>query len=197
MLKRLLLGCLIVFILGGWIFFLQAQSKETTASVFADKVVRLHILANSNSQEDQAIKYKVRNAVVTYLTEKLATAVTKADAERIIAQNEPEILAVANQVLQEESVDYSASLQQGNFAFPARTYGTLLFPAGDYDAVRILLGSGQGQNWWCVLFPPLCLIDGLATPPSPQTPEVSTQQTGQEQPVIYFKSRFAELLTGH
>ena len=128
------------------------------------QVFRLHILANSDSQEDQAVKLKVRDAVIDALGE-MDGAQDRAQAEAYITAHQAELIAVANQVLAENGFDYTASAEIGTFAFPEKTYNDVTFLAGDYRALRIRLGQAQGQNWWCVLFPPLCLVQPTQVEP--------------------------------
>ena len=122
-------------------------------------VVRLHVIANSDSQYDQMVKLKVRDAVLAYMAPKLKHASNSAEADSVISQNRREIEEVARKVLMLSGVAYPVQVQYGYFDFPVRSYGNSVFPAGKYNAVRVLLGQAEGSNWWCVLFPPLCFID--------------------------------------
>lgn len=117
----------------------------------SDGIVRLHIIANSDSAEDQAVKIKVRDAVL----EKMEELDDKREAEEKI----PEFEKIAREVLEENGFSYGASAEYGNFEFPTKYYDNFALPKGNYDAVRIKLGKAEGKNWWCVLFPPLCYVD--------------------------------------
>lgn len=118
--------------------------------------LRIHIRANSNSAEDQRVKYMVKDAVVEALIPVLSEAQTKQQAEELIRQNFEYIEAVADAVLRSEGFDYTSSSRLDNEQFPTRTYQDITLAAGNYDAVIIDLGSGEGDNWWCLVYPAFC-----------------------------------------
>lgn len=118
-------------------------------------ILRLHVVAHSDSAEDQAAKLAVRDA----LLQEFAPAGSIAEAENIVLHSGPALQAAAEAALREAGCGYGAQLQLGTFAFPERVYGKAVYPAGDYRALRVVLGAGAGQNWWCVLFPPLCILE--------------------------------------
>ena len=122
-----------------------------------DTVIRLHVLANSDSEEDQALKLKVRDAIVLSLEGKLDDCRTQDEAKEKIQSLMPEIQSVAERTVREEGYDYSITIELGIEQYPTREYESCAFPAGEYTSLRVLIGDGEGQNWWCCLFPPLCL----------------------------------------
>ena len=126
-----------------------------------DEVLRLHIIANSDSEKDQQIKLLVRDAVLEYeRTTSTVLAVTDVnDAEIQLKANGQDLLNTVRTVLYENEAPYDAQLVIGDFDFPDRVYGDKVYPSGVYRAVRILLGDAEGKNWWCVMFPPLCIVD--------------------------------------
>ena len=126
-----------------------------------DKVVRLHVLANSDSEEDQSVKLAVRDAILEVTVPLLQNCQTKEEAVQLLEENRTLLTETAQTVLREEGFDDSVSIEMGLEDYPTRTYDSLCFPAGEYISMRISLGEGEGQNWWCCLFPPLCL--GAAT----------------------------------
>lgn len=126
-----------------------------------NKVVRLHVLANSDSEEDQAVKLKVRDAILAITVPLLQNCETKEEAVALLEENQTLFVEAAQAVLQEEGFDDAVSIEMGLEDYPTRTYDSLCFPAGEYISMRVSLGTGEGQNWWCCLFPPLCL--GAAT----------------------------------
>ena len=126
-----------------------------------DKVVRLHVLANSDSEKDQAIKLKVRDAILEVTVPLLENCQSKEEAVLLLEENQPFLIATAQTVLQENGFEDAVSIEMGLEEYPTRTYDSLCFPAGEYISMRVSLGEGEGQNWWCCLFPPLCL--GAAT----------------------------------
>ena len=123
--------------------------------------VRLHILANSDSEEDQALKLKVRDAVLALSAGWQEEAATAAEALALAESRLPAIQAAAQAVVAAEGYDYSVRAEVCRMYFTTRQYDTLTLPAGTYDAVRLSIGAGEGQNWWCVMYPPLCV--GAAT----------------------------------
>lgn len=118
--------------------------------------LRLHIRANSNSQEDQRVKYKVKDAIVEALIPLLSEAETKDSAKQIISENFEYINSVANEVLKSEGFDYLANSKITTEEFPTRTYENITLEAGKYEAVIVELGSGTGNNWWCLVYPAFC-----------------------------------------
>lgn len=137
----------------------DAESRQSSVSDYcnADSIFRLHIIANSNSAEDQAVKLEVRDAVLEYEAENL-DAVSAAKTREELMTHGAELLEIIEGVLRSNGFDYGAQMLVGTFPFPDREYNGVLYPAGDYDAFRVILGDGAGENWWCVMFPPLCIL---------------------------------------
>lgn len=124
-----------------------------------ENVLRLHVLANSDSQADQELKLRVRDAIQEHTDEVFSDC---ADIDEALAAAEkalPELEEAARQVIRDEGYDYSVTVALADSRFPTRTYGGVTLPAGHYNALRVVIGSGQGHNWWCVMFPALCLSD--------------------------------------
>ncbi|MBQ3497606.1 MAG: stage II sporulation protein R [Clostridia bacterium] len=120
-------------------------------------VLRLHVVADSDSETDQRLKLMVRDAVLEKGGEIFDGTVTADEAEKIITPRVDELKDVAEAVLQENGCDYNVSITVGEEFFATRCYEDFTMPAGVYTAVRVNIGSAEGQNWWCVMFPPLCL----------------------------------------
>lgn len=142
--------------------FLILNLVSYTNYVFAglqDNIFRLHILANSDSEEDQALKLAVRDSVIDYMKEINSGSKTKEETIKVVNENLEEIKEIAENKIRELGFDYEVNLEIGNFNFPTKYYGNISLPAGNYDALKINIGEAQGQNWWCSLFPPLCFID--------------------------------------
>jgi stage II sporulation protein R len=118
--------------------------------------LRIHIRANSNSETEQAVKYLVKEAVVNYLTPFISECDTKIKAENMLKDNLSNIERVSDAVLKSNGFDYKSTADVREEKFPTRTYGEFTLNAGFYDALIIELGSGEGDNWWCVVYPPLC-----------------------------------------
>ena len=127
-----------------------------------DTVVRLHVLANSDSEEDQALKLRVRNAVLDATSPLVKDCTSQEEAVEILSAHIPDLESAAAKVIAAEGYDYPVTVLLGEEDYPTRTYESCAFPAGTYVSLRVLIGSGEGQNWWCCLFPPLCLSAAAA-----------------------------------
>lgn len=152
---------------------LIASAQDTKLS---DSVLRLHVIANSDDPVDQALKLAVKDEVVVFMQEEFID-VRDADAAKALARQKlPEMKAIAESKIKQSGYNYSVEVYVGEFDFPTKSYGNLVFPQGKYQAVRVIIGEGQGKNWWCVLFPPLCLVSsedrGLSMS-SPQEAQVT------------------------
>ena len=122
-----------------------------------ESVVRLHVLANSDSDEDQALKLKVRDEILSYISPLVIDSTSQEDAMRIINEKINEIEAIAQSTVYTHGYDYSVDVTLTLEEYPTRNYEAMSFPSGEYVSLRVLIGEAEGQNWWCVLFPPLCL----------------------------------------
>ena len=127
----------------------------------ADKVIRFHVLANSDSSDDQELKLAVRDQVGVYVGEQLEDVTTLEEGREVIAQHLEEIEDCASQVIKEQGYDYAVSASLENCYFPIKAYGDAIFPPGEYQALRVVIGEGEGKNWWCVLYPNLCFSGSL------------------------------------
>lgn len=151
--------------------YVNAVSKDLEESVF-----RLHVIANSDSEEDQALKYKVRDVLIEYMNTLCQNVANKEEAIHLANLHLAEFQDIAEKTIQENGFSYSAQVEIGNFSFPTKNYGDISFPAGYYDALRVKIGKASGQNWWCVMFPPLCFVNVT----SGIVPEESKEQIKQE-----------------
>jgi stage II sporulation protein R len=137
----------------------------------AQSVLRLHVIANSDNPADQALKMAVKDEIVAMMKQEF-TEVKDAEEARIMAQQEiPLIKAVAQAKIKANGYNYPVEVYVGECDFPTKSYGNLVFPSGKYQAVRVVIGEGQGKNWWCVLFPPLCLVSSTDQGLSLSNPE--------------------------
>ena len=127
-----------------------------------DTVVRLHVVANSDSEEDQALKLKVRDAIISVTGEAVKDCRSQSEAIAAIGAVMDEIEGAAREVIASEGFDYDVAVEIGEEYYPTKTYESCAFPEGEYVSLRVLIGDAVGQNWWCCLFPPLCL--SAATP---------------------------------
>lgn len=150
---------LLIFLLFLYVF-ISAQSYVTAVSEnLSDAVFRLHVLANSDSDADQALKIKVRDELLKYMNSISSNCSTKAEAISVAESHKEEFQKIAENTIKENGYDYSVKINIGNFYFPTKNYGDISLPAGFYDALRVEIGEAKGQNWWCVMFPSLCFID--------------------------------------
>lgn len=188
---KLMLLSLFLFIGVGWFFLMYHSDKIEPVSSKSEDLIRFHVLANSDSPEDQQLKLKVRDAVIVYLSPYLEDINDKNIAKKMILEHQADLVEVARQVILENGKDYPVDLEVGMFDFPIKSYGNLVLPAGKYEAVRILLGRAEGKNWWCVLFPPLCFVD--ATNATAVVKKSSMDQRESQDVPIEFRSKIAEL----
>lgn len=147
------------------IFVITAIAAAYTVDAYTgmakinDKVIRLHVVANSDNVFDQQLKYKVRNSVINKFNNEFESISSKNDSEKLIIEKINEIREEAEAIIQQEGYAYDVNVYYGNFKFPRKIYEDIVLPEGYYDAVRIEIGKAEGQNWWCVMFPPLCFVD--------------------------------------
>ena len=137
----------------GVLFFLPVHGEGE----IYDTVVRLHVRANSDSEEDQALKLRVRDAVLDVTGELVADCTTQEEAVATLEAHMADLELAARSVITAEGRDDAVSVMLGRETYPTRTYESCCFPAGEYVSLQVLIGAAEGQNWWCVLFPPLCL----------------------------------------
>ncbi len=143
-----------------------------------EEVLRLHVLANSDSQEDQALKLQVRDRILEESASLMDGVSDKKDALRAAEKAIPALEEAARDEIREQGYSYPVSIAVEKVYFPTREYGDTTLPAGKYDALRVVIGSGEGQNWWCVLFPALCL------PAAEDTPELGEVLTPGEMDAV-------------
>ena len=136
------------------------QDNTKMQQEISKKIIRFHVRANSDSDEDQALKLKVKDNVVAYLHDAMKESGSKDDSITYIENHLDDITAVADATIKEEGYNYKATAYITNEFFPTKTYGDVTVPCGNYDAFRIDIGNSNGQNWWCVLYPPLCFTEG-------------------------------------
>lgn len=150
---------LVILCVGGFLMFalLTVQSTLTSDKAYAQNLIRLHVVAHSNLPKDQDLKLVVRDAVLQETRDILGDTVSKEQANNMLVMHQENLQEVAQEVVRSQGFDYPVQVTIGHFAFPHRDYETLTLPEGFYDAVRIEIGNAVGDNWWCVLFPPLCL----------------------------------------
>ena len=132
---------------------------DTISSKLSDSVLRLHVIANSDSTEDQSLKYAVRNSLINLMNSLSLDTTSKSDAINIINSHIDDFYNVAINTISSYGYDYPVSITIEKSTFPTKAYGDITFPAGIYDALKVEIGKASGRNWWCVMFPPLCFVD--------------------------------------
>ncbi len=192
---------LLTFLLFIYIF-ISAQSYVTAVSSnLSEAVFRLHVIANSDTDEDQALKLKVRDSLLKYMNDICSNCSTKDEAISIANQHKEEFQKIAEQTISDNGYNYSVKMNIGNFYFPTKNYGDISLPAGLYDALRVEIGDAKGQNWWCVMFPSLCFIDvssGIVDDEAKQNLEENLEDESYniiseaEKPDIKFKFKLIE-----
>jgi stage II sporulation protein R len=188
-----------------------ALPEEKKNQDYSKDLIRFHVIANSDSLGDQQLKRQVRDAILEQVGDKFKAVQSVAEAREIVLANLGEIEAAAEREIALRGRDYPVKASLGHFDFPAKTYGSFSLPAGNYEAVRVVIGEGQGENWWCVLFPPLCFVDisnSVSTEPEvrkvskdmdeavAEEGEPSPEQDPQEaeaEPVIQLKFKLFEV----
>ncbi len=199
--KRIILviSLLLIYIAISAFSYVAAVSNDISESVF-----RLHVIANSDSEEDQNLKYIVRDNLIKYMNTLTQNMSTKDDAIKIAKEHEQDFRDIAIKTIRENGYDYDVKVEIGNCYFPTKYYGDISFPAGYYDALKVEIGESAGQNWWCVMFPPLCFVDmstGIVPDESKQT--IKEQLSEEEyaiineknNPNINFKFKLIELFS--
>ena len=170
----------------------------------ANSVFRLHVIANSDSDIDQNLKYIVRDHLLEYMNTLCADSTSKDEAITIANEHIEDFEEIALNTIKEQGFDYSVNASIGNFEFPTKHYGDISLPAGYYDALKVEIGEAKGQNWWCVMFPPLCFVDvssGVVPEESKENLENSLTDEGfsivsdnEENPTFKLKFKILEFL---
>ena len=126
---------------------------------YREKLIRFHVIANSDSEDDQELKLKVRDAVIAYLEPKLEKSSSIEESEEIIKGEYKNLEKISKNIIDENGYTYNVAIGLKYSNFPAKQYSSVVLPAGEYKALKIVIGVGKGKNWWCVMFPPLCFVD--------------------------------------
>ena len=145
-----------------FVFFLIFSAYSYASSISSDlskSVFRLHVIANSDSDEDQNLKLQVRDKLLDYMNSITANVSSKDDAIKIAQDHQKDFQIIAEQTILDKGYSYPVTVEIGNYEFPTKHYGDITLPSGYYDALRVKIGDACGHNWWCVMFPPLCFVD--------------------------------------
>ncbi|MEG0109096.1 MAG: stage II sporulation protein R [Lachnospiraceae bacterium] len=171
---------------------LKAQAHwKATQEHMAKEVLRFHVLANSDSKKDQALKMKVKEAVLNFMSSQLPTEASLEETKKWVHQNQNEIKKIGRDIIKKEGYQYSIHSEVSTCYFPDKTYGDVTFPAGKYQALRIEIGDAKGKNWWCVLYPNLCFIDATnAVVPEAGKAELKAVLNSEEYDMVTATSNF-------
>ncbi len=186
------------------LFTLALSYVKTTGNHISNAVLRLHIIPNSSSLSDQYLKFQVRDRVLGDTSALFENATSPENARLVAIKNRETIKNSAEAELRRLGCDYPVSVTVTRADFPTKKYGSVTLPAGTYDAVQIKIGSAEGKNWWCVMYPPLCFTDGvvsdkslkkLKTSLSPEEYQLITKNT-QSKPSVQVRFKIVEILQG-
>ena len=185
----------IVLMVAAALVLMSGALALQTQDQLADKVVRLHVLANSDSEEDQALKLRVRDRVLERATELLEQSADRQEAEALLRGNLLELENLAAEEIAAAGYDYPVTAELTDTTFPTREYDGFTLPAGEYLTLRIVIGEGAGQNWWCVVFPPLCTTASADVPASALAAGLTQEDVNliTEEPGYVLKFKTVEL----
>ena len=160
--KKIFLLFITLLILFCTFILVMADSySKTMFKKISNNFLRLHIVANSDSTEDQMIKYEVRDAVISYMSKYLENVNSKESAIKELSLHADEIQNMSQEIIKKHQLDYPVKISIRQSYFPTKTYGNITLPEGKYDALKIEIGNASGQNWWCVMYPCLCTIENV------------------------------------
>ncbi len=185
----------IALLLGLAVFLASGAMALQTEQELSDRVVRLHVLANSDSEEDQALKLRVRDRVLAYVEPLLEGSADRREAEALLRGRLLELERVAGEEIRAAGYDYRVEARLEDTSFPTREYEGFTLPAGKYLALRLVIGAGAGRNWWCVVFPPLCAAAAEEVPAAALAAGLSREQVGlitEENQGYVLKSKLVE-----
>lgn len=162
----------LAFLIGCVVTYAASAYTDQVETSLAQGIIRLHVIANSDSEADQQLKYKVRDRIVAETGALFADCQTIGASRTELCKHLDRIEQIAQEEVYANGYDYPVTVEFGDSEFPTKVYGNVTLPAGTYEALKVNIGSAQGQNWWCVLFPPLCFVDEATA----EMPEESEQQ---------------------
>ena len=198
----LLIMVIVISLMVGYYRVNYTGNLDAVTEGIADSIIRFHVRANSDSEEDQSLKLKVRDSLLAYMNGLCSNCSTKQEAISIANEHKDDFQKIAEQTIKENGYDYTAKININNFYFPTKNYGDISLPAGFYDALRVEIGEAKGKNWWCVMFPSLCFIDvssGIVDDEAKENLEDNLQKesytiiSDTQKPNIKFKFKLIEL----
>ncbi|MEA4973888.1 hypothetical protein SDC9_107034 [bioreactor metagenome] len=154
--KKIIIGSLVCGIFITMFVSGSAYAKKVSDDI-SGSVIRFHVLANSDEEYDQQLKLSVRDEILKSISKDMNECTDREDAEAYLESHTDEITAIAKKVIAEKGYDYEVCTTLSTEHYPVRYYENAVFPEGNYESLRVIIGSGEGHNWWCVMYPPLCL----------------------------------------
>lgn len=187
--SKITIVCILTFLLFIYIFICSFSYVNAISDDISNSVFRLHVIANSNTDKDQNLKYKVRDNLINYMNNICNNCSSKQEAINIVNNNINQFKTIALNTIKNEGFNYNVNIEIGNFQFPTKHYGDISLPAGFYDALKIEIGEAKGENWWCVMFPSLCFIDiSSGIVPDESKKELQETLSNEEYSIISNKS---------
>ena len=191
--KKVKYSLILIILLGIYIFISAISYVTAVSSELEDSIFRLHVIANSDTKQDQNLKYIVRDKLIEYMNSISLNAKNKEEAMKIANMHIDDFNEIARQTIIDNGYNYDVHVEIGNFSFPTKTYGDISIPAGSYDALRVKIGEAKGQNWWCVMFPPLCFVNVSSGIVPDESKKVLEDELSEEEYSIISDTNSAEI----
>ena len=137
----------------------EADKIDNVSESYKEKLIRFHVIANSDTEEDQELKLKVSDEIISYLQPKLENSSSIEESEKIITSEYDNLQSISRETIIDNGYEYDVKVGIEYSNFPTKQYSNVILPAGEYKALKVVIGEGKGKNWWCVMFPPLCFVD--------------------------------------
>lgn len=157
--KKIKIFITLAFLLAIFVFTCAYTYVSAISDNLYNSIFRLHVIANSDSEEDQNLKYIVRDNLINYMNDNCKNLSSKEEVIQYAKENLDKLKQIAENIVKDNGFTYPVQVEIGNYEFPTKNYGDISFPAGFYDALRVKIGESSGKNWWCVMFPPLCFVN--------------------------------------
>ncbi len=165
----------------------EADKIDNVSESYKEKLIRFHVIANSDTEEDQELKLKVRDEIISYLQPKLENSSSIEESEKIITSEYDNLQSISRETILDNGYEYDVKVGIEYSNFPTKQYSNVILPAGEYKALKVVIGEGKGKNWWCVMFPPLCFVDE-------EEYNLITTKNKEEGNVVKFKFKIVEVV---
>lgn len=192
--KIILISLIVGFVVTFGVALYTSHYSYRIQSNIAGGVLRFHVLANSDAEYDQALKLNIRNRILTELSTEIDPMQSRFETKEMLYDNLGQIVIWAENEIEKNGYSYTVTAKIENILFPSRTYGNATFPSGYYEALKIKIGDAKGQNWWCIMFPPLCFVDVVRGEISDEDREMLRDILTEEEFAIVVKSNEGEIV---